>query len=202
MSEVFTLSKAERAALEHEHARNKTVIGVTLSNDRSVTRISGILARVVAAAEASETIGRSMEITQTLPGPATLIAIRDREQGWRDVAERYGLLTSHDAAKMAGSTAKNPSEWASQRVRSGRLIAVTRSGRNLFPGFQFDERGQERRGLQPILTAFADADWDSESIVLWFTAPNGYLGHRDPADLIAEAPDAVLEAALNATSPL
>ena len=202
MSEVFTLSPAALKSEERVSGRDftGTVLGVVVRDKESAVRIGRLLASVVSVAEAAEAIGEAMHAAEVLPGPATLKAIRDREQAWRDVDGRYGLLTSKQVGANAGSRA--PVEWASQWLRSQQVIAVKKRARNLFPGFQFDERGQIRDGLKPILDAFGEAGWDTESVMLWFTAPNARLGDVEPAQLLTTNPEAVMDAALDATSPL
>ncbi|MGH3446215.1 MAG: hypothetical protein ACRDQA_09875 [Nocardioidaceae bacterium] len=202
MSEVFTLSDAALASVARERGRTVggAVVGVVVKDAASAGRLGRVLASVVSTAEASEAIGEAMQTSEALPGPATLQAIRDREQAWRDVASRYGLLTSQQVGANAG--VRGAAEWASQRLRSRQVIAVKRGGRNLFPGFQFDERGEVRAGLARVIEAFDQAGWDAESVMLWFTAPSGTLDDAEPATLLATDPDAVLDAALDVSSSL
>lgn len=121
------------------------------------------------------------------------------EQLWRDLEERYGLLTGAEVADAAGSRARNRSEYASALARDGKVIAVRRGGQARYPGYQF-ALGRPVPGLVLVLSVFSEAAWSAESVTLWMAAPNGYLAQQCPADLVSEDPDRVLDAALNASA--
>ena len=124
-------------------------------------------------------VQQALESAPTVIGPATLTALRAREAAWRDIEHRYGYLTAQDIGDLAGSRSKNRTEYASARLREGKLAAVRRAGRLLFPAFQFERStGHPITELAAILDVFHAADWDDESILLWFTAPNGRLADK------------------------
>jgi hypothetical protein len=66
--------------------------------------------------------------------------------------------------------------------------------REVFPLFQFDDH-KPIKAVQGVLAAFGErkAPWKT---ALWFTSNNGWLpGQARPVDLLASAPDAVVQAA-------
>lgn len=198
MSEVFALSTAERKALAPARQRADAVLGVALNGPASERRVRGVLSRVVATMDTSQAIGQVLHAAETLVGPETLAAIRDREQAWRDVEARHGMLTSAQVAAAAGSRSKNPSEFAGNLRRTNQVVAIERAHRLQFPGFQFDDHGRPHPELRTVLNAFREAGWDAESVIFWFTAANGYLDGQEPAAQLAADPEAVLDAAFNA----
>ena len=129
--------------------------------------------------------------------PGLLAAVADQENRWRDIDRRYGLYSSADVAALVGSTARNRSEYASNLRSKGQVLAVARRGRYVYPAFQFSAAGRVHQVVPAVLAVLRDQDWDPESIILWMTAPNGYLGGDAPADRIDDT-DAVLDAATNA----
>lgn len=199
MNNVFALDATERAALRPEK-RASEVLAIGLPEGVRASTMQPLLARMVAVAEMAAAVGASLQSVEHVPGPATVVALRDREAAWRDVHVRYGLLTAPEVARAAGSRSTNLSEYGSAIQRSGRALAIRRAGRLLFPGFQFDVNGSPHRRLKDILTVFHSAEWSPESTTLWFTSPNGYLDGKDPAMRLAVDPDEVMDAARNATA--
>lgn len=155
---------------------------------------------LVATMRASAAIKLALSRSSQVPGPATIRALRDREAAWRDVENRYGLLSAADVADMAGSLSANRSEYASAQRRRSRILGVERAGRVVYPGFQFSADGKALPGMQPVLANFRDAEWPAESVMFWFTAPNGYLDDAEPAQRLRTDPTAVLDAAANAAA--
>lgn len=201
MAQVFTLDAKERAALAaRRRPSSKGLLGVVVADQARADALAPMLTRIVSAVEAATAVGAALASADELPGRATITALRDREAAWRDVEMRYGLLTAQRVAAAAGSRAANVNEYASAMSRSGRAVAIRRTNRLLFPAFQFDPNGRPRAGLKGILAVFRTADWSAESVVLWFSAPNGYLEDAEPAERLTDDPDAVLEAAKNAAA--
>ena len=70
----------------------------------------------------------------------------------------------------------------------------------VLPGFQFEHGHQTWPGFSEILAVFRNAGWSAQSVALWFTSPNGYLDDAEPAITLRTDPDAVRDAAVNATA--
>lgn len=109
------------------------------------------------------------------------------------------LLDSRGVGELLGSTARNTSAMASRLKRSGRLVAVTHKGVDLYPAAQI-VGGEPSPAIERILDAFeGDSAW---TVALWLHAPSSWLGGDRPLDLLAEDPDRVIEAARKTTEAL
>ena len=203
MSEVFTLTEADKAALATAHPETDTeqsFVAVAVPSGVNIAALEARLARMVDALAVNSAVSQVLEEATALPGPATLRALLDREAAWRDLDERYGMLPAPRIAELAGSRSANRSEFASAMRRDGRVIGISRGGRVHFPAFQFGADGRPLDLVRETIAVLRDADWSDESIALWFTAPNGYLDGADPAEVIGAAPDRVVDAARNAAA--
>ncbi|MHB8313395.1 MAG: hypothetical protein ACYDD0_08870 [Candidatus Dormibacteria bacterium] len=204
MAEVRLLDAEDRAALaQRHHSRGHSeALLVELPESMSPTLAEALVRELLATAETAGKLGATLQAGAKLPGPATLVAIHEREAAWRDLETRYGLLRAAELADTAGSGSRNRSEYASALRRAGRLLGVRRGRRMMFPGFQFDEHLRPRRGIEKVLSVFREAGWSAESVALWFTAPNGYLDDEEPAVVLARDPSLVAEEAANAVARL
>lgn len=191
-----SISDSARAAALKDHG----VVLVSVDDPRDAEQMAMVLGPIVAGITSALAVGEALATADAVPGKSTLEAIREREVAWRDIEARYGLLTSTDVASAAGSRSSNPSEYAAGLRRHNRVIATRRARRLLFPGFQFTHDGRPRPEIKPVIEVFRDSDWDDDSIILWFTAPNGYLDDDEPLHRLDRTPDAVLEAARNAAA--
>ncbi len=204
MAQVRLLDAEDRAALaQRHHGRGRAeALLVELPESISATVAEALVRDLLATAETAGKLGATLQAGAKLPGPATLVAIREREAAWRDLETRYGLLSAPELADRAGSGSRNRSEYASALHRAGRLLGVRRGRRLVFPGFQFDKHLRPRRGIEEVLAVFREAGWSEESVALWFTAPNGYLDDEEPAVVLARDPLLVAEEAANAVAHL
>ena len=204
MAQVRLLDAEDRAALaQRHHGRGRAeALLVELPESISATVAEALVRDLLATAETAGKLGATLQAGAKLPGPATLVAIREREAAWRDLETRYGLLSAPELADRAGSGSRNRSEYASALHRAGRLLGVRRGRRLVFPGFQFDKHLRPRRGIEEVLAVFREAGWSEESVALWLTAPNGYLDDEEPAVVLARDPLLVAEEAANAVAHL
>lgn len=100
--------------------------------------------------------------------------------------------TSKDLAEAAGHGSKNRSMTASRWKAKGRVFSVRQGGADYFPAFQFqDGQPVEAVGRVIALLGGRKSPWQ---LAFWFTAPNGWLDGRRPADLLADT-EAVVAAA-------
>lgn len=165
--------------------------------------VSESVARRAAQAEVDRVAGVTtftIQIEKAAQPPSRLLydAAIDREKRWRSIEDRFGLYTAAQVADIAGSVARNRSEYATARHRKGALMAIRRRGQLLFPGFQFDPSSGEVRPVVPqLIVVFTSAGWTHESIIQWCAAPQGYLDDVVPADVMGARSDDVLDAARN-----
>lgn len=127
-----------------------------------------------------------------LSDPQVLRNARARAEFVRD----YGLWTAEQLADALGSTSANRSATASTLKRRGKIFPVRYDDRDQYPRFQFDlEEGKPHPVIAGVLKRFG-RKLQGWQIALWFVSNNGWLpGDAKPVDLLATAPDAVLEAA-------
>jgi hypothetical protein len=182
-----SIAQADHAAL---------LVGIPAEFEEGVTAsVAATIRQIVAAQQVRTTMEQAPTV---LPAPL-LAALADREAHWRSIADRYGLLTSEQVGQLAGSHARNTSEYASNLRRRNKALAVQRGGRWLYPGFQFTPDGEVYPAVPRVITSMTSQGWDHGSIVRWMDSPNGYLGGATPIERIADT-DAVSDAAANAAA--
>ena len=111
----------------------------------------------------------------------------------------FGFVTAEQLADANQSRAGNRNALADNWKKRRQAFAVRhrdKSGRSLevFPLFQFEDH-KPIKVIQAVLEAFGErkAPW---KLALWFTSNNGWLAKQArPVDLLADNPDAVVQAA-------
>jgi hypothetical protein len=129
--------------------------------------------------------------TQALAAPGEAAG---EEAALQAVFQRTGGLVREDeAARLLA--ARGTGADLGTLVAEGRVVALPRGGVRLVPLFQFAGSGpQPCAGVQAALAELADVFDDGESAA-WFARPNPWLGGLAPAEAVAGAPGAVLQAA-------
>ena len=115
------------------------------------------------------------------------------------VLTEFGFVTAEQLADANQSRATNRSALADNWKKRRQVFAVRHRDeagrpREVFPLFQFEDF-KPIKAVQGVLEAFGEhkAPW---KLALWFTSNNGWLpGQARPVDLLATAPDAVVDAA-------
>lgn len=130
--------------------------------------------------------GEVLKALGALPDPArkeTVMAAVNTLTAWRDLGARYGFLSSREVAERVGSKALNKSGAANDLIKSGKVLAVKRSGRYAFPAYQFQTDGSVNPVVAEVLREFRQFGWTDLSIAIWAGSPSGWLGDRAPADV-------------------
>ena len=145
------------------------------------------------------------ELVQFLAGHIIVPSVVDTQMAQR-LAVRYarvlgefGFVTAEQFADANQSRAGNRNALAVNWKKRRQVFAVRHrdeSGRSreVFPLFQFEDH-KPIKVIQAVLEAFGErkAAW---KLALWFTSNNGWLaGQARPVDLLADNPDAVVQAA-------
>ena len=118
----------------------------------------------------------------TAATPATARALQATENVWRELDERYGLLTSTEVAALLSAKGSNRA-YASNLRAKGQLLGVRRRNSYVYPGFQFDTRTHRvKEVVLPLLALAAELDWDADDLTIWLGTPSGYFGGDRPAD--------------------
>jgi len=136
---------------------------------RSAQALEALLAQVDADIEASPQVAR---------------AVQASENRWRSIENEFGLWDSGEVSEFLGGSPSNRN-LAHSLSRAGRILAVRRGRKVLYPGFQFD---QASGGIHSVITAVSrygkGAGWESANVAQWFCAPNGHLGGLRPVDIL------------------
>lgn len=121
-------------------------------------------------------------------------AAQETENLIRDISTEFGLLSSAEVGVRLGSTAGNRRSLANDSHRMGKLLALRRGNRKVYPGFQF-AGGQIVPVIRQLRQVADECDWSEDSVVFWLCSASGSLDDRRPVDLLASDPDAVIESA-------
>ena len=134
------------------------------------------------------------------PHPAVLDQARRNADFRADFLERYDVLDARQVHDLYGSEADNSAAPAWRWLSGGRVFGIEDRGRILYPAFQFDDTGRPKPVVARVLQALGKrGPWQ---VAGWFTAPNGWLpDDRRPVEVMDADPDAVAEAAREATRP-
>jgi hypothetical protein len=126
--------------------------------------------------------------------PAVLEQVHGNAEARAELADEFGLFSSVEVARRAGSKATNAPALASRWKSQGRLFTVDVDQAPRFPGFQFDDRGRPLTVIADVVDVFAGKlpDWE---LALWFTSPNTWLSDLRPVDVLRQEPKLVAEAA-------
>ncbi|CAN7572155.1 DUF2384 domain-containing protein [Arthrobacter sp. LjRoot78] len=140
-----------------------------------------------------------VESPEPVPGQETS-SREAAEAMWRFVHAEFGLLTSQEMALQLGIA--DPDD-VRRLYSEGRLVAIHRGGRVLYPGFQIDP---ESRTILPVfhdlLRAAEEAVRHESAMISWLVRPSSSLDGARPVDLLDD-PERILAEArtlLNAGS--
>jgi len=144
-------------------------------------------------ARTAATLRRSLSALTGEVSPEQAYRAQSTENAWREIEGEFGLLSAAEVAQRVGSTAKNAKSYATDARRAGRLLAVKRMNKLLYPGFQLTSTGPV-----PVIRALSQAAQGlgvgEESVLLWLTAPTTWWGmdsrpveHLDEAEEVVRA---------------
>ena len=85
--------------------------------------------------------------------------------------------------------------WVSRRRQAHQLFTVSDPPRVVLPAFQFDEAGQLRPELAPLLSVLMSAAVDGWSLWAWLTTPSSLLSGEVPERVAVVDPARALRAA-------
>lgn len=200
-------SDAERALLEHPaltdpDAPHPVVFMVSARDDDEASELADLISAARSLRRSQGHAARAM-IAALLPaerltlGPAMLRQLERNAVAKQALTEEFGLLSSADVARCAGSAANNVAALASRWRSRGKIFAVEVDGGVRYPGFQLDHAGRPLpvvadliAALSPVLTG-----WE---LALWFTGGSASLEGMRPVDVMtgtSEDAAAVVETA-------
>ncbi len=130
--------------------------------------------------------------------PQMARAVQAQESFYDRIAQQFGLLTARETGEQMGSTSNRPDNHAIHARKQGRLVALQRGNRLLFPAWQFDPDGQPLPVVKDLVDLAARHARSERGIVEWVSAPSAFFDGSAPAALLADDPDAILEGAASA----
>jgi hypothetical protein len=131
----------------------------------------------------------------TNSSPAVLEQVQRNAEARAELADEFGLLSSTEVAKLAGSTARNRAATANRWVNQRKVFTVEADGAQRFPGFQFGDSGRPLPVIAEVLEAVGGrlTGWE---LALWFTSSSDWLGGElRPVDVLDSDPELVVRAA-------
>jgi hypothetical protein len=113
-----------------------------------------------------------------------------------DVLAQAEWLTVAEIAGRARIPLAEAASMTSQWQRECLIFAIDQGGEMLLPGYGLDPDGgyHPLHVLRDVLATFAGSK-DGWHLAYWFASLNGSLGGKRPQDVLAVAPDRVLDAA-------
>ena len=164
------------------------------------TNVASSMFEVMAQRHDRESFERLVEalVPRTPPLPRLLKEAAMLVQARNAVLESGDWLTAADVAQLAGLSTRNPSAQPNKWKKQGLIFAISHNGVDYFPGYGLDREANFRplKAMAKVIEAFAGHK-DGWGMAYWFRSDNSFLGGKRPQDLLATAPDRVIEAALD-----
>lgn len=168
---------------------------VVFAAPRSAVEALGPLAlRAEALAARHEQLVETLTPPLEIPPPAVLLNARANAELRTRVMREGELLTSAQVAELAKSQATNRASLATSWRKAGKIFAVALGATLYYPAFQLDPDGRPQPVIADVIDLFAEHHASPWSLAIWFLTEHPHL-HRQPAELVAEEPQKVLEAA-------
>lgn len=153
------------------------------------------LARQIVTFSASKSLGDTLQKQEVVLPTQVVSSLNETEKFWRDLQEEFGLFTSTEVAEALGAKASR--SYASEQLKTGKLLAIRRLNRNLFPGFQI-KHGQIRPSIPRLIALGKECGRSDMDIIFWLCSPTTYLdGGARPVEMLDDL-DSVLGAASRA----
>ena len=194
------MSAPDFAASEDE------VLLVSAEDPQTLDRLQALLDLLehrlgeLADSEMLRLIDAVMPTLSDRPPPEVIDQARRNARARAQFLDEFPVLEACQVHALYGSRARNKSALAARWRAEGKVFAVDERGRLLYPAFQFDSQGRPRAVIAEVLTALGRhvGAWQ---VALWLTAPNGWLDGARPLDLLATAPERVVDAARDIADP-
>ncbi|MHA6668614.1 hypothetical protein ACX3O0_07065 [Homoserinimonas sp. A447] len=171
----------------------KALREMTKSEPGQLAEFQMYIAKQVRSIASADNFRRVLERSAVPVRPEIALALAQTEQFWRDIEAEFGLLTSTQVAEMVGSKAGR--SYASDARKAGRLIAVERLNKFLYPGFQFDG-GAVRPVVKQLTQIAANHEVSEKDLIYWLCSSRTHFADQGrPVDHLND-PEAVADAAV------
>lgn len=119
-------------------------------------------------------------------------AIALKEEFFEDIP----VLTASSVTALAQIPAREAEDTLGSWRSGRRVLSIKREDEIVYPAFQFGADGQPFHIVHEVLNLFSQVasrtDWDN---AMWFAGANGWLGGKQPFELLVDAPEKVKHAA-------
>src|SRR5699024_6195142 len=92
--------------------------------------------------KSAEALGKALDAVETYAEPAVARSVQATKNFYDRIDTEFGLLSGSEVGRLLGSQTPTPRNRALDTRRAGRIVAIRRGNKLLYPGFQFDENGQ------------------------------------------------------------
>ena len=128
--------------------------------------------------------------------PPASLAQAQRLASHRDALLATPVYTHATLREMRGDARESSTRtWLVRRRAAHDLFSLTHDGRTVIPAFQFDEHGQPRPELQPILATLVGAGIQGWPLWTWLVTPTSLLSGQVPQQVASTDPKRALRAA-------
>ena len=187
-------SRAQRAiALTFAHENERTVRAIA----ETLVSLGPLVTKLIEQRQ-RETLDRIIDaLVPTVPPPEHMLTeARMAAKARKAVLEGAEWLTAAQIARLAGFSVSNPSAQPNKWKKDGLIFAIRHESTDYFPAYGLDPKANYRpvKALAKVLSAFGNTK-DAWGFAYWFASVNSFLGGKRPQDLLANAPDRVIEAA-------
>ncbi len=130
--------------------------------------------------------------------PTSLREAEMEARARRAVMERGDWLTADEILQLLGVSSRSGCAQPDQWKQQGDIFTINDHGTEYYPAFGLEKEA----GYRPysVMSTIIDILKDNKvgwGMAIWFQSVNSYLGGEKPQDLVATAPDLVIEAALD-----
>jgi hypothetical protein len=207
VSTLIGTPKEVQAKLGRSHADRVLVLafdqikpGIFDALAENFTHVAFSMFEVLRERQERESLERLAEVLvpRTPPSPRLLKEAAMLVQARKTVLESGDWLTAAEVAQLAGLSARNPSAQPNKWKKQGLIFAISHNGVDYFPGYGLDRDTGFRpvKAMSKVIEAFAGQK-DGWGMAYWFRSDNSFLGGKRPQDVLATAPERVVEAALD-----
>lgn len=137
-------------------------------------------------------------VPRTPPSPRLLKEAAMLVRARKAVLESGDWLTASEIAQVAGLSTRNPSAQPNKWKKQGQIFAIHHGGVDYFPGYGLDGD----IGFRPVkalakVIEILGVQKDAWGMAYWFHSDNSLLRGKRPQDLLASAPERVIQAAMD-----
>lgn len=133
--------------------------------------------------------------------PEPNVAVPAQERLLNVVFAASEWYDSATLSRMCNFSEKNASAQPYKWKKAGKLFALRRGNKDVYPAYAFDDHCRPLRAMKDVLDIFHDKKSDLKT-AFWFASVNSWLRDKRPLDVIGTNPEAVIKAAKFEVAPI